>query len=122
MGPLVRWVGVGAVLGGVFCASALLRFSLLTDIFPGKPCLIWVSRVVLAGGAPGLAEQVVGRLGRPLSEEPEFWRAAPQSALDWGAAEFDSPPSQGPGSELGGAGGFELRSAYGHLRAAGMRL
>ena len=48
---------------------------------------------VLAGCATTLAEHVVGRLGRPLSEVPEFWRAAPEAALDWGAEEFDLPPS-----------------------------
>ncbi len=29
---------------------------------------------VLAAGAPSLGDQVEGRLGRPLSEVPEFWR------------------------------------------------
>ena len=36
---------------------------------------------VLAGCAPSLAEQVEGRLGRPLSEAPEFWRAVPKEAI-----------------------------------------
>ena len=63
----------------------------------------------------------MGRLGRPLSEAPEFWRAAPQSAVDWGVEEFDLPPPEGPVDEDGG-GGFDLRSADGHLRVAGMRL
>ena len=77
---------------------------------------------VLAGWAPDLAGQVVGRLGRPLSEAPEFWRAAPQSAIDWGAEEFDLPPPLGTGTAAGGECGFDLRSAAGHLRAAGMRM
>ncbi len=74
---------------------------------------------VLAGCAPGLEEQVLGRLGRPLSEAPEFWRAAPEEALDWGTEEFDyprvreSPPNEA--EELGW-------SAEGHLHAAGLRL
>ena len=61
----------------------------------------------------------MGRLGRPLSEAPEFWRAAPEEALDWGAEEFDyrpgreSPPYEA--EELGW-------SAEGHLHAAGLRL
>ena len=50
-------------------------------------------------------------------------RAAPKAALDWGAEEFDLPPSprNGPGDldepELGMAS-----SGAGHLRAAGLRL
>lgn len=39
---------------------------------------------VLAGCAFGLEHEVRGRLGRTLSEEPQFWRAAPEEALDWG--------------------------------------
>ena len=39
---------------------------------------------VLAGCAPSLAEQVEGRLGRPLSEALEFWPAAPAEALHRG--------------------------------------
>ena len=30
-----------------------------------------------------LTDEVEGRLGRPLSEDPEFWRAAPEVALQW---------------------------------------
>ena len=78
---------------------------------------------VLAGWIPDLAGQVEGRLGRPLSEAPEFWRAAPQSAVDWGVEEFDLPPPEGPGPvDEDGGGSFDLRSAAGHLRVAGMRL
>ena len=52
---------------------------------------------VLAGCAPTLEHQVQGRLGRPLSEVPEFWRAAPEAAVLWGAEEFGYPPSPRPG-------------------------
>ena len=48
---------------------------------------------VLAGCAPTLVEEVEGRLGRPLSEAPEFWRAAPEAAVLWGEDEFEFPPS-----------------------------
>ena len=76
--------------------------------------------LVLAGCAPGLAAQVEGRLGRPLSERLEFWRAAPPSAVDWGVPELDLPP---PSREDDGAGApTELLGAAGHLRAAGLRL
>ena len=77
---------------------------------------------VLVGCAPSLAAQVEGRLGRPLLETPEFWRAAPEAALEWGAEEFDFPPPR-PGAEaeeepdLVGS-----HAAEGHLRAAGIRL
>ena len=47
---------------------------------------------VLAGCAPTLADEVTGRLGNPLSETPEFWRAAPEAAVDWSAEELDLPP------------------------------
>ncbi len=75
---------------------------------------------VLEGCAPGLEEQVHGRLGRPLSEEPEFWRAAPEDALDWGEEEFGYQRGQGAprpdaDDELGAG-------AAGHLHAAGLRL
>ena len=76
--------------------------------------------LVLAGCAPGLAEQVEGRLGRPLSEAPEYWRAAPPAAVDWGVHELDLPP---PSWEEDGAGApTELLGAARHLRAAGQRL
>ncbi len=39
------------------------------------------------------ADQVEERLGRPLSEVPELWWAAPKEALLWGAEEFDFLPS-----------------------------
>merc|ERR1712093_193225 len=47
---------------------------------------------VLAGCAPTLGAEETGRLGNPLSEAPEFWRAAPDAAVDWGAEELDLPP------------------------------
>ena len=47
---------------------------------------------VLAGCAPTLADEVTGRLGNPLSETPEFWRAAPEAAVDWSPEELDLPP------------------------------
>ena len=42
----------------------------------------------LAACAPALRHAVEGRLGRPLSEDPEFWRAAPEAALQWSAEKF----------------------------------
>ena len=74
---------------------------------------------VLLACAPGLEEQVQGRLGRLLSEIPEFWRAAPDDALLWGDEEFDNLlPEIAPAAEdeeLDGTG-------TGFLRAAGVRL
>ena len=75
---------------------------------------------VLAGCAPSRVEEVEGRLGRPLSEVPEFCRAAPEAAVLWGEDEFEFPPSPRGGS-LGQAAP-DLNSAAGHLRAAGIRL
>ena len=79
---------------------------------------------VLAGCAPLLEEEVQGRLGRPLSEVPEFWRAAPEAAVLLGGDEFEYPPSprggspdRDPGPDLD-----LLHSGAGHLRAAGVRL
>jgi len=76
---------------------------------------------VLAGCAPSLAEQAVGRLGRPLSEVPEFWRAAPEVALRWSAEEFEFPPSSRADPSVGAEDGGDETGA-GHLRAAGIRL
>ena len=77
---------------------------------------------VLAACAPALQHAVEGRLGRPLSEAPEFWRAAPEAALQWSAVDFGFPdplwcdaPSGPPDEDYG-------RSAVGHLHAAGLRL
>ena len=36
---------------------------------------------------------LAGRHGKPLSEDLEFWRAIPESALEWIADEFDLPPA-----------------------------
>ena len=74
---------------------------------------------VLTGCVPEFAAQIDGLLGSPLSEDPEFWRAAPESALEWGAEEFDLPPplrrpGAGPEEEFHGGSGF--------LRASGLRL
>ena len=78
---------------------------------------------VLAGCAPSLEQQVVGQLGRPLSEVPEFWRAAPSAAVLWGGDEFGYPPSPRTAEpELAGSASSALHSAAGHLRAAGVRL
>ena len=71
----------------------------------------------LAACAPALTHAVEGRLGRPLSEDPEFWRAAPDAALAWGADEFDLPPP--PPS---GISEEQAPEAVGLLRASGMRL
>ena len=71
---------------------------------------------VLAGCAPAFGDEVAGRLGNPLSEVPEFWRAAPEAAVDWGAEELDLPPPPRPGDAED-----ELVS-IGLLRASGVRL
>ena len=72
---------------------------------------------VLAGCAPSLSGRVEGLLGRPLSEAPEFWRAAPEAALAWGADEFDFPPPQRTGNNE-----EQAPEAIGLVRASGMRL
>ena len=78
---------------------------------------------VLAGCAPSLGDQVQGRLGRPLSEAPEFWRAAPEAAVLWGGEEFGYPPSPRSGARDPDDQDFDLvHSAAGHVRAAGLRL
>ena len=89
--------------------------------------LLWVqvntrsTQEPLRGG--GLSEQVEGRLGRPLSEASEFWRAAPEEALLWGSDEFGYPhsPRGGP-LDFGAEEGDLSRAAAGHMRAAGLRL
>ena len=78
---------------------------------------------VLAGCAPSLGLQVQGQLGRPLSEVPEFWRAAPEAAVLWGGEEFGYPPSpRGDPRESADPDLDLLHSAAGHVRAAGMTL
>ena len=78
---------------------------------------------VLAGDASSLAEHVEGRLGRPLSEAPEFWHAAPEEAILWASDELGYPPSPRGGLPDGGdLEGDHLHAAAGHMRAAGLRL
>ena len=76
---------------------------------------------VLAGCAPSLDNQVQGQLGRPLSEIPEFWRAAPDDAVAWGGEEFGYPPPT-HGRSLEEPAEDLPQSGVGHLRAAGVRL
>ena len=89
--------------------------------------------LVLAGCAPTLANEVTGQLGRPLSETPEFWRAAPDAAVQWSAEEFGFQPEaaeQSRGANFGlpppfGAGAVEPEDsplAAGLLRASGMQI
>ena len=78
---------------------------------------------VLAGCAPTLELEVQGQLVRPLSEVPEFRRAAPEAAVLWGGEEFGYAPS--PRGDLQGDAEPELdllHSGAGHVRAAGFRL
>ena len=78
---------------------------------------------VLAGCAPTLEQEVEGRLGRPLSEVPEFWRAAPAAAVLWGGDQFGYPPRPQDGSlDLADHDPDPGLSAAGHLRAASLRL
>ena len=74
---------------------------------------------VLAGCAPSLTAQAEGRLGRPLSEVPEFWRAAPVEAVEWCAEDLDLPP---PRNEDSNTAEPDDAAGAGHLRAAGLRL
>ena len=76
--------------------------------------------LVLAGCAPTLATQVEGLLGRPLSEEPEFWRSAPDAAIQWGSEEFGLPPSpRDPRSHPEVLAPGERSASTGLLRASG---
>ena len=68
---------------------------------------------VLAGCAPTLEQQVTGRLGWPLSEQPEFWRAAPESALAGATDEFDFPTEGGAGASDGEDTGTALSQGGG---------
>ena len=78
---------------------------------------------VLAGCAPTLETQVQGQLGRPLSEIPEFWRAAPEEAVVWGGEEVGYPPSPRRQSLGPDDPDLDLQPfGVGHLRAAGIRL
>ena len=89
--------------------------------------------LVLTGCDPILVERVTGLLGRPLSETPEFWRAAPDAAVQWGAEEFGFPPKvaelvddmHSGAAPLMAAGIAETEDSplpEGLLRASGMRL
>ena len=66
--------------------------------------------LVLAGCVPSLDKEVEGLVGRPLSQEPEFWRAAPDVALDF------------PTTTPVGEGEAPNPAATGLPRAYGMRL
>ena len=77
---------------------------------------------VLAACAPSLSTEVEGILGRPLSEDPEFWRAAPEAALLWSAEEFGFPEQRHGAATSVTAGEDHGFAAAGHLRAAGMRI
>ena len=77
---------------------------------------------VLAACAPVITHEVEGRLGRPLSEDPEFWRAAPEGALQWSAEEFDFPDVRRDDASHGREGADIGQAAAGHLRAAGIQL
>ena len=77
---------------------------------------------VLAACVPAMMHEVEGRLGRPLSEDPEFWRAAPEAALHWSVEEFGFPDQRREDGHGANAEVDQGYSAAGHLRAAGMRL
>ena len=78
--------------------------------------------LTLAPCAPALIHAFERRLGRPLSEDPGFWRAVPKAAMQWSAEEFGFP-DQRHGDDPNGVDGFDLDySAAGHLHAAGMRI
>jgi len=77
---------------------------------------------VLAACVPAMMHEVEGRLGRPLSEDPEFWRAAPEAALHWSVEEFGFPDQRREDGHGATAEVDQGYSAAGHLRAAGMRL
>ena len=76
----------------------------------------------LAACAPALRDAVEGRLGRPLSEDPEFWRAALKAALQWSAEEFGFPDHRRGDDPLGADRLGHGSSAAGHLHAAGLRI
>ena len=71
---------------------------------------------------PALRHAVEGRLGRPLSEDPEFWRAAPEAALQWSAEEFGFPDPRRGDDPLGTDRFYHASSAAGHLHAAGLQI
>ena len=66
---------------------------------------------------------MAGRLGWPLSETPGFWRAAPEGALAWAAAEFELPSARRVGREEDGDGETPALSQGGaELHDAGVPL
>ena len=77
---------------------------------------------VLAACAPSLSADVEEILGRPLSEDPEVWRAAPESAPRWSAEEFGFPDPRRAAPTSGVAGDVRFFSAARHLRAAGLQI
>ena len=90
------------------------------------PCLRGVDAA--RGGPPK-----TGLLGQPLSETPEFWRAAPDAAVQWGAEEFWFPPEVAERVDDMHSGAAPLMAVgiaeteksplpEGLLRASGMRL
>ena len=70
----------------------------------------------LTACAPALRHAVEGRLGRPLSEDPEFWRAAPEAALQWSAEEFGFPDPRRGDDPLGTDRFYHASSAAGHTQ------
>ena len=69
---------------------------------------VGVQRAIFRGIARCLPElqQGAGQLGRPLSEEPEFWRAVPDAeCVDWVAEELGLQAGAWDGSREGASGG-----------------
>ncbi len=82
----VAWAAADAsAAGGVGGPSAVCRGVLWRASVSLSVALHRGNFDVLAASAPSLAAGA-GALGRPLSEEPEFWRAAPSAALPWATA------------------------------------
>lgn len=81
---------------------------------------------MLSGCYADLPAEVQGRLIRPLSEQPEFWRAAPEEAQEWGAEELGfrsiTPRAEALSPGLEEEGASSGTAAGGHLRTAGMQL
>ena len=84
--------------------------------------LQWQNFQTLVACAPVLTHALEGRLGRPWSEGPEFWRAAPEAALQWSAEEFGFPDQRRGDDPLGTDRFNHGSSAAGHLHAAGLRI
>ena len=68
--------------------------------------------------------EVQGRLGRPLSEVPEFWRVALETAVFWGDEEFGYLASPRAAAEEADhdLNRDLLHSAAAQVRTAGFRL